>query len=90
MPGLFLTNIPCDCKDAELLSWIEEHGFGVDSLRVIRDTVAGVSPAFGYVSLNSESAADAIKVLDGRDLKGRKLAVREDWRNEHNYGRPGC
>jgi len=84
MGNLFLTNIPCDCHDAELRNWIEKHGFGVKSLRVVRDLVAGVSPAFGYVSLrNAEDEVDAIKVLDGGDLKGRKLQVRKDWRNEH-------
>jgi RNA recognition motif-containing protein len=82
MAGLFFRNIPCDLQDAELLGWIEQHGFGVDSLRVIRDQVAGVSPAFGYVSLcASADARDAIKILDGQKLKGRKLEVREDWRH---------
>ena len=87
MPGLFLTNIPCDCQDAELLGWIEQHGFGVDSLRVVRDQVAGVSPAFGYVSLRSRTdEMDAIKILDGQPLKGRRLEVKKDWRHEHNCG----
>jgi RNA recognition motif-containing protein len=81
MPRLFLTNIPCDCQDAELRVWIEEQGFDVDSIRVVRDLVAGVSPAFGYVSLRgSNQAIDAIRILDGQRLKGRTLQVREDWR----------
>src|SRR5205814_3416677 len=32
MPRLFLTNIPCDCEDAELRGWIEAQGFDVDSV----------------------------------------------------------
>jgi hypothetical protein len=84
---LFLTNIAWNCHDAELRSWIEAQGFGVDSLRVVRDLVAGCSPAFGYVSLRDRGDnADAVQVLDGRDLKGRKLHVREDWRNERHCG----
>ena len=68
MPRLFLTNIPCECKDAELRGWIEAHGFDVDSVRVIRDTVAGVSPAFGYVSVRDpDNDADPIEILDGQD-----------------------
>ena len=87
MTRLFLTNIPCDCQDAELRGWIESQGFDVESLRVIRDMIAGVSPAFGYVSLrNKIDETDVIKVLDGRDLKGRRLQVRKDWRNEYHFG----
>jgi hypothetical protein len=85
MTRLFLTNIPCDCQDTELRGWIEAQGFDVESVRVIRDLVAGVSPAFGYVSLRGRMhAGDPIKVLDGQHLKGRRLQVRQDWRNEHH------
>jgi RNA recognition motif-containing protein len=85
MPRLFLSNIPYDCQDMELRSWIEEQGFNVDTLRVIRDQVAGVSPAFGYVSLRgAPDDIDVIKLLDGRNLKGRRLQVRKDWRDEYH------
>lgn len=87
MTGLFLSNIPCDCEDEELMGWIEQHGFGVHSLRVVRDLVANVSPAFGYVSLESRTdETDAIKALDGKSLKGRRLEVKKDWRYEYNRG----
>lgn len=88
MTRLFLTNIPCDCEDNELRSWIESQGFDVDSIRVVRDETAGVSPSFGYVSLrNAIGVSDAVKVLDGQSLKGRTLQVRKDWRDEHHRGR---
>jgi len=88
MHQLFFANIPCDCQDAELQRWVEaQQGFDVDSVRVVRDLVAGVSPAFGYISLRGATdAADAIKVLDGRNLNGRKLRVKKDWRHERNRG----
>ena len=83
MPRLFLTNIPCDCEDTELRSWVEALGFDVDSVHLVRDLVAGVSPAFGYVSLRGVSDdVDPIKLLDGQHLKGRRLQVRKDWRDE--------
>ncbi len=85
MEQLFLTNIPCDCEDTELRSWIEAGGFDVDSMRVVRDLVAGVSPAFGYVSLRGGNGhADPVKLLDGQHLKGRALRVRKDCRDEHH------
>ena len=85
MRRLFLTNIPCDCEDDELRRWFEVKGFDVDSLRLIRDEVAGVSPAFGYVALkHGSNEVDPIKVLDGQHLRGQRLQVRKDWRDEHN------
>ena len=87
MTRLFLTNIPCDCEDNELQSWIEAQGFNVDSIRVVRDLTAGVSPSFGYVALRTTNGTtDAVKVLDGQMLKGRTLQVRKDWRDEHHRG----
>ncbi len=81
MPRLFLTNVPYDCQDGELRGWIESHGFTVESIRVIRDQVSGVSPSFAYVSLRGVmDEIDAIKALDGQNLKGRRLLVREDWK----------
>jgi RNA recognition motif-containing protein len=81
MARLFLTNIPHNCHDSELRDWIESQGFNVDSVRVVRDTVTGVSPAFGYVSIrNTARGIDPVKLLDGQHLKGRRLQVREDWR----------
>ena len=90
MTRLFLTNIPCDCQDIELRNWIEAQGFDVASIRVVRDLVAGVSPAFGYVSLRNTAddvhVAQVARLLDGRKLKGRLLQVKEDRRNEHDCG----
>ena len=81
MARLFLTNIPFDCHDSELRGWIEARGFDVDALRMVRDTVAGVSPAFGYVSLRAvTNQVDPVGVLDGQPLRGRRLQVRKDWR----------
>jgi RNA recognition motif-containing protein len=88
MTRLFLTNIPYDCHETELQGWIESQGFNVDSVRLIRDQVAGVSPSFGYVSMRGKTNVDeAIETLDGQDLKGRKLHVRQDWRDERHSRR---
>jgi RNA recognition motif-containing protein len=84
MPRLFLTNIPYDCHETDVRRWIEAQGFDVASVRLVRDQVAGVSPAFGYVSLRGETSHEAIDVLDGRQLKGRRLQVKKDWRDEYH------
>jgi len=85
MPRLFLTNLPHNCEDGELRGWLEEQGFAVESVRLVRDLVSGVSPAFGYISVRGCSDdVDPIKLLDGQSLKGRRLQVRRDWRDERH------
>jgi len=81
MSRLFFTNIPCDCPEIELRQWVESHGLKVDSIRVVQDSVSGVSPAFGYVSLRGDRAEiDPVRLLNGQTLRGQILQVREDWR----------
>ncbi len=88
MASLFLSNVPHDCGDAELMRFVESRGFVVDSVRIVRDMVAGVSPAFGYVALrNSSEDASAIEALNGQHLKGRALEVKKDWRKAGKSGR---
>jgi RNA recognition motif-containing protein len=81
MSSLFVSNVPHDCADAELLHWVEMRGFPVDSVRIVRDMVTGVSPGFGYVALRDSNLEDqAIRELNGQNLKGRSLEVKKDWR----------
>ena len=80
MPRLFLTNIPYDCEDGELQDWLEAQGLSVDSLRVVRDLVAGVSPAFGYVSVRGPNDhLDAIRLLDWFDKGTLQFPEEFDW-----------
>jgi hypothetical protein len=77
MTRLLLVNLPHDCSEREVQQWVESEGFAVQDLRVVRDLVAGVSPAFAYVTLNNEGElASAQKVLDGKTLRTRRLGVK--------------
>jgi hypothetical protein len=81
MAELFLSNIPFDCLEPELRGWVESQGFQVASIRLIRDLVAGVSPAFAYVGLQDNArCAEAIRVLNAQCLRGSAVHVKEDWR----------
>ena len=55
MSKLFFVNIPYNCSDRELQEWVESRGIETRSIRIVRDLVAGVSPAFGYVELKDDS-----------------------------------
>jgi hypothetical protein len=73
---LLFSNVPKDCHDDYLRLWVEARGYRVSSLRVIRDQVSGTSPSFAHVQLmNSGKVEEAIRSLDGQDLRGQKVQV---------------
>jgi RNA recognition motif-containing protein len=75
---LFMVNIPYNCTESELQAWVESCGFGVKSVRLIRDIVAGVSPGFAYVEVPDASVLrDAIATLNGRNIRDRVILVSE-------------
>ncbi len=76
MTTLFMMNVPYNCSDSELTKWVESSGIGVKSIRMIRDEVAGVSPAFAYVEITSEiNPADAVGKLNGNRIRERVILV---------------
>jgi len=73
---LLFSNVPVDCQDDYLWLWVEARGYRVSSLRLIRDNVSGTSPSFAYVQLmNAGKVEEAIRSLDGQELRGRKVQV---------------
>jgi RNA recognition motif-containing protein len=78
MSKLFFVNIPYNCSDRELQEWVESRGFETRSIRIVRDLVAGVSPAFGYVELKDDSQIqEAISLLNGKRMRNQTVFVKE-------------
>jgi RNA recognition motif-containing protein len=74
---LFLTNIPYNCSDFELQNWVESTGIQTRSIRMIRDLVTGVSPAFAYVELGeTQTIDDAVEKLNGRKMRTHTIQVK--------------
>jgi RNA recognition motif-containing protein len=73
---LLFSNIPWDCSEDLLREWVEEHGYPVLSVKLIRDIVSGTSPSFAHVQLTGASGLDeAERSLNGQVLLGRPLHV---------------
>jgi len=73
-----MVNVPYNCTESELQAWVESCGVGVKSVRLIRDLVAGVSPAFAYVEIPDGSVlTDAIATLDGKHIRDRVIKVNQ-------------
>ena len=78
MSKLFFVNIPYNCSDHELQEWVESRGIKTRSIRIVRDLVAGVSPAFGYVELEDDSQIrEAIATLNGKRMRNQTILVKE-------------
>jgi hypothetical protein len=79
MPSqLFFTNIPYNCSDREFREWIESRGVEVESIRIIRDLVAGVSPAFAYANVKDDTRlVEAVSVLNGKRIRDRVVTVKQ-------------
>lgn len=74
---LFVGNLPYSATEDELKS-VFAAKWGVVDVRIVTDRETGRSRGFGFVELDSpDSAAAAIAEMDGNDLGGRPLAVRE-------------
>jgi RNA recognition motif-containing protein len=91
MPPLLLSNISHKCQERELLEWVESKGFPVTSVSLVRDLVAGVSPAFGYVTLHNPSEnPGAIRRLNGEIFMGRVVRVENcPWEDAPRRGHTG-
>ena len=77
-PQLLLTNLPYNCSDSELQGWVESHGIQTLSVRIVRDLVTGVSPAFGYVELKNDKVInETIDRLNGKKMRNQIILVKE-------------
>jgi RNA recognition motif-containing protein len=74
---LLLMNLPYNCSDRELKDWIESRGVEIESTRIVRDLVSGVSPAFGYAALKDHTQLDeAVSLLSGKKLPNQTVTVK--------------
>jgi cold-inducible RNA-binding protein len=73
---LFVGNLSWSVTDAELGDLFSAFG-EVQSARVITDRETGRSRGFGFVEIETDSVADVIRAVDGRELNGRPVRVNE-------------
>lgn len=78
MARLYIGNLPHLTAETELQEWVEQYGFKVETVQVIRDLDTGTSRGFAFVELPEVLKADeAVSVLNGQKMEGHNLRVSE-------------
>ncbi len=73
--NIFVGSLPYSVEEAELKSFFEDYG-EVSSVKIITDKFTGRSKGFGFVEMpDDEQAQQAIKELNGAEVKGRAIVV---------------
>ena len=74
---LFVGSLPWAIDDQALEDLFKDFG-AVASAKVIIDRESGRSKGFGFVEFDDDNAAqEAIKQLNGSDVRGRNIVVNE-------------
>ncbi len=86
---IFVGNLNYDTNEQGLRDFFGEK-WSVVEVRIIVDRDTGRSRGFGFVELdNDESAAAAIEALDGSELDGRRVSLREAYDRPRRGGGGG-
>lgn len=73
---IFVCNISYGMKDEALRDLFNEYG-DVSSYKIVRDKKSGRSRGYGFVEMGREDGLYAISSLNGTEVMGRKLKVKE-------------
>lgn len=74
---LYISNISYEATDADLRELFGSYG-EITSLKIITDRQTGKPKGFAFLEYDNDvSAVKALYDLDGVELKGRKIAVKE-------------
>jgi RNA recognition motif-containing protein len=88
MMNIYVGNLSYEATDVMIREAFESFG-QVASARVIKDKYNGQSRGFGFVEMSVQSQAQtAIRSLNGRELLGKQMSVKEA-RPRADQGRTG-
>ena len=74
---LFVANLPFSASEEDLRELFSSAGT-VSDVHIAHDRQTGRPRGFGFVEMSSsDEAQNAIETLDGADLQGRPIAVKE-------------
>ncbi|HFE65179.1 RNA-binding protein [candidate division KSB1 bacterium 4484_188] len=89
--NIYVGNLASDVTDQDLRSAFEEYGV-VETVTILKDRYTNESRGFGFVEMRIKTEAEeAIKKLDGSEMKGKSIIVNEARKKKENkrHGRGG-
>ncbi len=74
---IYVGNLSYDVSERDLQKAFESYG-KIVSARIIKNRFNGKSKGFGFVEMaDRNQSMDAVRALNGKDLKGRRIVVNE-------------
>ena len=87
--NIYVGNLANEVTDKDLRAAFEEYGM-VESAVVLKDKFSGDPRGFGFVEMRIKTEAEeAMKNLDGKELKGKSIIVNEARPQKDNRRRGG-
>lgn len=77
MLRIYAGNLPADLTEEEFMDLFAEYG-RVRSMELARDLFSGRCRGFGFIEMEGHEARAAISGLNGRNLRGNSLRIREE------------
>lgn len=74
MKKIYVGNLPYRTIEQDLESVFAKFG-NIETVAVIKDHHSGRSKGFGFITFDSETAAQEALTMDGQDFQGRPLKV---------------
>ena len=85
---LYVGNLPFSATEDEVRNLFSQHGT-VNEVNLITDRFTGNPRGFGFVEMDEEGGAAAIKAVNGADFGGRSLKVDQAQPRRDNRGGGG-
>ena len=87
--NIYVGNIAREVTEDELRAAFAEFG-EVSTVTILKDKYTSEPRGFGFVEMPSKSEAiEAMKQMDGKEMKGKKLIVNEARQREERRGGGG-
>jgi RNA recognition motif-containing protein len=84
---IFVGNLDFDLETEDLKNIFSKFG-NIEDCIVIKDRDSNQSKGFGFVTfVDGESADEAIREINGKEIKGRKLTVNVAEEKEKNHSK---
>jgi RNA recognition motif-containing protein len=87
MNNILIGNLSPEVTEEDIRPLFGKHGT-VQRFKIMTDRRTGLSRGFGFIQMKTDAAAElAIVALDGTDLNGKALQVRQARPQLHRTGR---